>query len=148
MKNVKKVSKKTSVITNLVIDNNSVPSRVQNQIDKVQLFLTDDLLKSDWKKVRTDKTHFTKGFGYIVSEFLYHKLNRMGYKNLVPMVGKDDNGLTHWFLFHKPTSTIIDGTSKQHTKLVLKKIYKSSRGCGFLTKEPSKRTQVLTSRVK
>ena len=71
---------------------------------------------------------------YAASEALHHILGR----DWRPMVMRVRGG-THWFLKHK-TGIVLDPSSKQFAKTPN---YDKARGCGFLTKKPSKRAQAL-----
>lgn len=50
-------------------------------------------------------------------------------------------GDTHWFLRHKDTDEVLDLTVSQFGGKVPD--YSKARGCGFLTKAPSKRAAAL-----
>lgn len=78
-----------------------------------------------------------RGNCYHTSEALYHLLGGKdaGWK---PMVMHHEND-THWFLKHS-SGMIIDATVKQFKT---KPDYTKAKGCGFLTKKPSKRAQAL-----
>lgn len=89
-------------------------------------------------KYRT--AHPVAGACYVVSEAAYHILGG-SFNGFKPMVGRVGD-MTHWWL--QWNSRIIDPTKSQfmHYK-ELKKFYDAGRGCGFLTKEPSKRAMAL-----
>ena len=74
---------------------------------------------------------------YMASEALYHLLGGKE-AGLTPMVIRH-HGLTHWYLRDRD-GNYIDLTADQFDDSV---DYKSGRGCGFLTKQPSKRTKEL-----
>lgn len=78
-----------------------------------------------------------RGNCYAASEALYHILGgkRAGWK---PMVMPYD-GDTHWFLKHR-SGLILDPSRKQFR---CRPPYEFGRGCGFLTKQPSKRAAKL-----
>lgn len=82
------------------------------------------------------------GHCYVASEALYHLLGGKD-AGLTPMVLKTSHG-THWFL-RTSTGQIIDPTSDQFLK---KPSYELGRPCGFLTKQPCKRTQIVLNRIK
>lgn len=71
---------------------------------------------------------------YVASEALYHILGR----DWRPMVMRIRGG-THWFLKHK-SGIILDPSNKQFAKRLN---YNKAKGCGFLTKKPSRRAQEL-----
>jgi hypothetical protein len=78
-----------------------------------------------------------RGNCYVTCEALFHLLGgkASGWK---PMVMRHE-GDTHWFLKHS-SGLIMDPTVKQFKT---KPNYSLARGCGFLTKKPSKRARKL-----
>ena len=88
-----------------------------------------------------------RGNCYVASEALYHLLGgkAAGWKPMcIPkphiagrVTGKND---THWFLKHS-SGLIVDPTVSQFRRHPPD--YSLARGCGFLTKQPSKRAVVL-----
>lgn len=94
-----------------------------------------------------------RGNCYVTCEALYHLLG--GKKaGLVPCILKI-NGETHWYLEKRVLitrspkiyyRTIIDPTVKQFWPK-RKLDYSKGRGCGFLTKKPSKRAQELMQKM-
>ena len=82
-----------------------------------------------------------KGNCYVASEALYHLIGgkKSGWK---PMFVKHE-GTTHWFLKHY-TGHILDLTSGQFKKWPP---YHKAIGCGFLTKQPSKRAAELIDKI-
>ena len=80
-----------------------------------------------------------RGNCYAASEALYHILGGLnGYWK--PMVMRLPSGETHWFLKHRGMGMILDPSQKQFKQ---RPDYGSARGCGFLTKKPSKRAAKL-----
>lgn len=78
-------------------------------------------------------------------EALYHlAAKREGFKPHV--ISKLEAGDTHWFLKNK-AGTILDPTAEQFIDLDYT-FYALGRGCGFMTKKPSKRAQELIARVR
>lgn len=77
-----------------------------------------------------------RGNCYVTCEALYHLMGgkRSGWK---PAYLKHE-GDTHWVLTQG--SLILDPTVKQFKT---KPDYNKARGCGFLTKRPSKRAKLL-----
>lgn len=75
-----------------------------------------------------------RGNCYHCSEALYHILGgkKAGWK---PMYMNTRATGHHWFLLHK-SGMILDATKRQFGKV--KPDYSKARGCGFLTKRPSK----------
>jgi hypothetical protein len=88
-----------------------------------------------------------RGNCYVAVESLFHLLGgrAAGYK---PMVMRHE-GDTHWFLIkearnHYASDIIIDPTVSQFKT---KPDYSKARGCGFLTKKPSKRARELMKKI-
>ncbi len=108
----------------------------KNLFKLIRASLTDDLRKKPW---RGSDNHFS-GHCYVASEAAYHLL---GGKNagIKPCSIKHE-GCTHWFL--NWNGEIIDLTVEQFDEIPK---YEKARGRGFLTKLPSKRAQILISRV-
>jgi len=52
------------------------------------------------------------------------------------------NGGTHWFL--RRYDKVIDPTVRQFKRTPL---YSRGHGCGFLTRQPSKRAQIIIDRI-
>jgi hypothetical protein len=78
-----------------------------------------------------------RGNCYVTSEALFHLLGgkAAGWK---PM-HLSHEGNTHWFLKHN-NGMILDATVKQFKNLP---DYNKAKGCGFLTRKPSKRAKQL-----
>ena len=104
--------------------------------------LTPDLLKKEYR----NKGNRFYGHCYVATEALWHL---MGGKDsgLHPTHGKDDAGVTHWWLedAHK---NIYDVTGRQYTDEGLEPPYDKRVRSGFLTREPSKRAQTVINKVK
>jgi hypothetical protein len=92
-----------------------------------------DLIKKPWI---ADPNNPLAGHCYIICEILKAK-----YPYLKPYVVHHHG--THWFL--KDNDTIIDPTATQFKDPIP---YHLAKGCGFLTKLPSKRAQELMKRAK
>ena len=106
-------------------------------IGLIKSSLTTDLLKKEFKY---NINNPLAGHCYICSEaafYLFAKKN--GYK---PCFIKHE-GVPHWFL--KKDNKIIDITKNQFKNKNVP--YSEGRNIGFLTKQPSKRTQILLMRV-
>jgi len=82
-----------------------------------------------------------RGNCYVASEAIYHLIGGKlsGWK---PMRLKHENGM-HWFLKHT-SGLIIDTTVSQFKT---KPKYENAIGCGFLTKQPSKRAKDLMKKM-
>lgn len=86
-----------------------------------------------------------RGNCYVTCEALWHLLGGMK-SNWTPHVYRFASGETHWFLRHNVLHIVLDPTRKQFTKLSdweMKNLYYEARGCGFLTKKPSRRAAKL-----
>lgn len=103
----------------------------------IQSVLTADLLQPKYR----GGSHRFSGHCYAASEALYHLLGgkKAGFKPMNMRVG----GISHWFL--KKGEEILDPTAEQFDIIP---DYESARGCGFLTKKPSKRARIIMSRVR
>lgn len=83
-----------------------------------------------------------RGNCYVASEALYHILGGMG-SGWKPMVMRSYDD-THWFLKHE-SGIIVDPSRLQFKGKLLD--YSRARGCGFLTKHPSKRAVALIEQL-
>lgn len=102
--------------------------------DAIISALTDDLRRKPWK----GNANPLAGHCYVASEALYHLTG----KTMTPQVIRHE-GSTHWYLKDK-SGTIHDLTAGQFKTPVP---YHQGKGCGFLTKLPSKRAQIVIGRV-
>lgn len=103
--------------------------------------LSDDLLSPKYRNMKQLGVPATFGHCYVASEAAYH------------LLGGRESGWTphfvrhlkqpHWFLKHE-SGFILDLTWNQFKSPI---DYSKSRGKGFLTKEPSKRTKKLIKRI-
>lgn len=81
-----------------------------------------------------------KGKCYPVSEALYHRLGGKA-AGLTPMYIVHE-GVSHWYLRWEPHQGevfYLDPTADQFNTRVP---YEQGKGCGYLTKKPSKRAEV------
>lgn len=98
--------------------------------------LTDDLRRAPWK----GNPNPLAGHCYVASEALYHSLgDRVDW---TPCTVRHE-GAVHWFLRHRD-GRIADLTAGQFLTIP---DYSSGRGRGFLTRQPSKRTQVVLDKL-
>lgn len=81
-----------------------------------------------------------EGRCYIASEAAQHMLGRRDWKSCTIR----HEGVVHWYLQHRTTEAILDLTVGQFKTIP---DYTKGRGRGFLTREPSKKTQALMSLV-
>jgi len=102
----------------------------------LQRNLSPDLLSTKWKKLSTGPL---SGHCYVASEAAWHMLGgtKSAYHPKVARVGD----ITHWWL--EGPGGILDVTAGQFDYPF---DYSLGRGCGFLTKEPSKRARILMNR--
>lgn len=116
-----------------------------NLVEKIKEYLTPDLLKKNY----INRSHPLAGHCYVASEAFYHLIEDPW--NYKPMVGrlnvKGKVRCSHWWIEHRGTAEIIDITAVQFTEEQLQEIYKTGKGCGFLTSSPSKRAQIVIDRV-
>lgn len=113
-----------------------------NLIQKIQSHLSNDLLKDKYKLICSNK-HRYFGHCYVATETFYHSLPEFEKLNWIPQILSTEHG-THWFLKNKITNEIIDLTKEQFSYTL---DYSKSTGCGFLTKNPSKRSLILMNRL-
>jgi hypothetical protein len=113
-------------------------------IQVIRQNLSPDLLKPAFRKNWTAENP-TYGHCYVATETLYHLLGgkKSGWK---PCVGKDEAGNCHWWLQNEAGER-LDVTDEQYLYKAQKPPYEKGRGCGFLTKQPSKRAQILIQRA-
>lgn len=100
-------------------------------------YLTDDLRRPPWR----GHPNPLAGHCYVVSEVLYH-LAGGRQSGLTPQFIQHE-GQPHWFL-RASDGAVIDPTAKQFETPVP---YDLAKGCGFLTRGPSKRAQILLDRI-
>lgn len=86
-----------------------------------------------------------RGNCYAAAEALYHILGgkSAGWKPMVIPKGTSDD--THWFLKH--TSGMILDPSRRQFGATAVPCYGLARGCGFLTKRPSRKARELMRRL-
>lgn len=108
-------------------------------IERIQKNLNNNLLHPKYKNLITPESHKFFGHCYVATEAYYHICGKdLGYKPQVIRIGEK----THWYL--KNEEEIIDITREQFPFPI---DYSKGRGCGFLTKQPSKRTQCLINNL-
>jgi ADP-ribose pyrophosphatase YjhB (NUDIX family) len=113
--------------------------KLKKLVHAVQTSLSDDLRKPQYR----GHENCLAGHCYVASEALYHLLGGAE-SGWVPQNIQHEGG-PHWYLKHKISGTILDPTASQFKTKVP---YENGRGKGFLTKQPSKRTQVVLDRIK
>jgi hypothetical protein len=110
--------------------------RIQKLTKHVRSVLSDDL-----RKKYKGNPNKMAGHCYVASEAIHHMT---GGKHTTPQVMRVPGG-THWWLKHNKTGKHYDPTGDQFDHKV---DHSQGKGCGFLTKGPSKRAQEVIRRVK
>jgi hypothetical protein len=112
--------------------------------------LTPELLTGRWKSAFSETGNRYAGHCYAAAEAMFHLVGGRS-KGWLPCVMSHsswgeglDPGETHWFIRHERTGEILDPTAQQFDGAVP---YERSKGCGFLTKEPSRRARVIMQRL-
>lgn len=100
--------------------------------------LTDDLRRAPW---RGSPCHVA-GHCYVASEAMWHALGGKD-SGFTPAVIRHE-GATHWFLRNARTGDVLDLTADQFSSPVP---YSRGRGCGFLTRSPSRRARIVLYRM-
>lgn len=83
------------------------------------------------------------GHCYVACEVLYHHLG--GPLGAWRPVHMRHEGASHWFLRDRYSGAVMDPTSDQFHKPPTAADYARGRGCGFLTRNPSKRAVKLAA---
>lgn len=123
---------------------------VQQLADRIPALLTPDLLSPAYRKLRLDypggvaECPATFGHCYVAAETLFWLLGGKA-SGFTPYTARDAQG-THWYLVGG--GGIVDPTASQYTSRGATPPYAQGRGCGFLTKQPSKRAAVLLDRLR
>lgn len=110
---------------------------------QVRASLTPDLLKPEYRERNKDNPFY--GHCYVASEALFHLLNQHGDRDWHPVRARDNEGTVHWWLENKD-GWILDPTEDQYPDDAAAP-HDHGRRAGFLTKQPSKRAQVVIDRV-
>lgn len=100
--------------------------------------LTDDLRRAPWK----GSPNPLAGHCYVASEAAYHAMGGAA-SGYVPQTIQHEGG-PHWYLRKASDGTILDLTAGQFKTPVP---YAKGRGCGFLTRQPSKRARIVLQRA-
>lgn len=96
-------------------------------IKEIQKSLSVELL--DKKHQYLMETHPYGGHCYAASEAFFYFFG--GKEEWTPMMGRDENGVSHWWLKNKKNNNIIDITKKQYTDLNKEPPYINGKGRGF-----------------
>lgn len=111
-------------------------------LHQIRRNLSDDLLLPKYRKQHRSVP--TKGHCYVATEALYHLLGKRNKETFKPHYVKA-YGVTHWYLMNEDRTEMLDPTYDQFPSLPN---YDKGVRCGFLTKKPSKRAQILIDRIK
>jgi hypothetical protein len=111
--------------------------RIKTLIKKIVSNLSDDLKRSGF-----NNSCSVSGHCYVASEAMFHLLG--GYNSSYRPANVKHEGVQHWYLIHND-SAILDLTAAQFKTPIP---YHRGRKRGFLTKHPSKRAQILLSRIR
>lgn len=106
-------------------------------VKDVRCQLSDDLRKKPYR----GNANPVAGHCYVASEALFHRLGGKS-AGWTPQSIQHEGG-PHWYLKHQD-GTILDATADQFETPVP---YEQGRGCGFLTRQPSKRTQAVLDQL-
>ncbi len=112
--------------------------KLKTLVEDVRGALTPDLRKKEYQA----NPNPMAGHCYVASEAVYHTVGgkEAGWK---PMSIQHEGG-PHWFLKNDEQGLIVDPTADQFKTPVP---YDEGRGTGFLTRQPSKRAQVVLARL-
>lgn len=105
-----------------------------------------DLAPPIWQRLakRFNVTEPSFGCCYPAAEVLYHVWGKANGFKPATKRSSPNRGDLHWFLRH-PDGRILDPTASQFGDKPFD--YTGARGGGFLTRQPSKRAQVLLKRM-
>lgn len=104
--------------------------------------LTPELLREPYRTwVEQEGAHPVTGHCYVATEALFHLLGGKA-AGWAPMHQQHEGG-PHWWL-RGPSGEVVDPTVEQCDTPVP---YELGRAKGFLTREPSKRAQIVIRRV-
>jgi hypothetical protein len=106
--------------------------------------LSPDLLKLKYRFMH-DPANPTAGHCYHAAEALWHLLGGED-SDWKPQVHREDDGVTHWWLRHA-SGAIADPTAAQYQNDPLPYERGLGKGCGFMTREPSRPARILIERV-
>jgi hypothetical protein len=120
---------------------------IEKKIDRTLRDHWREALSPAYLERKREGDHYTFGACYAASEAFLHLARREGIE-LVPQVGRV-RGMTHWWLRDEAGGRIIDPTAAQFKSAALReRFYKAGRGCGFLTRQPSRRAQALLRHIR
>lgn len=103
--------------------------------------IDDSFLKPQYRKI-VNRNKFT-GHCYVATEALYYMLTDEEKSQYKPAIMKVNN-ITHWVLRNTLNGNIIDITREQFD---FDLNYSTLKNAAFLTRLPSKRTQILLNKI-
>lgn len=119
--------------------------QAQPLIDQIKAALTPDLLQPKYRFMH-DPANPTAGHCYHAAEALWHMLG--GAESAwIPQVHREEDGVTHWWLRLVGSRIVADPTADQYQGEPLPYDRGLGKGCGFMTRAPSKRAQAIIDRV-
>jgi hypothetical protein len=124
-----------------------IPRTPERWVEDIKRALSDDLLTPERRRdIRHERLSLqarkVRGHCYVATEAAYYLFGKeLGY---VPERVRCADGDTHWWLRNKETGHVIDPTVEQTDGMF---DYRRGKAGGFLTKEPSRRCQILMKRV-
>ena len=120
-------------------------AKVSQIVKAIQENLSDDLLHPKYISI---KNHKYFGHCYVASETFCRMAKRFNLGNFKIYNNRDQNNISHWWLVNLDNGNILDITKKQYTDNGLEPPYENAVSRGFLTKQPSKRSQILIDRIR
>jgi len=114
-------------------------------VDDIKTHLSSDLLKKEY--VEENETNPMFGHCYVASETLWYLIPHTIRWAFSPVCGKDEDGITHWWVENKQTGEIYDITGDQYFSKGKTPPYENGKRASFLTNKPSKRCSVLLDKM-
>lgn len=108
--------------------------------ERISECLSPDLLKKEYREENATNPMF--GHCYVASEAIKHLVS----PELTPYYGKDDRGITHWWLHDEKDHMRIDPTCAQYYSQKCPPPYHNGKRASFLTNDPSKRACIVMDR--
>ena len=117
----------------------------ERYIALIQNVLSPDLLKPEYRELNIGNPMY--GHCYAATEALFHLIGGLD-SGWFPVRGKDENGITHWWLQNQE-DLIADPTAEQYISKGLTPPYPNGVRGGFMTgyDNPSKRATIIMQRV-
>ena len=113
-------------------------------VERIASVLTPDLLKPAYRHM-VEAGNPTAGHCYHAAEAAFHLLGGAE-AGWTPQVFREADGITHWWLRHRD-GRIVDPTADQYRSAGLEPPYAHGKGCGFLTRQPSRRAGEIIRRL-